>query len=91
MSFASKRRVPTEQTTTTHAVALRSFARPPMFLQIATKFASVGSVILPRIKPLRQLHRRGVVKKLHEITAPDERTPVAVEIIGQVDVTKLKQ
>ena len=43
------------------------------------------------VKPLRQLRRRGVVERLREITAPDGRTPTAVEIIGQVDVTKLKQ
>jgi hypothetical protein len=43
------------------------------------------------VKPLRRLQRRGVVERLQEITAPDERTPIAVEIIGQVDVTKLKQ
>jgi hypothetical protein len=40
------------------------------------------------VKPLRQLQRRGVVKKLQEVTAPYERTPIAVEIIGQVDLTK---
>jgi len=43
------------------------------------------------VKPLRQLHRRGVVEKLQEITATDERTPIAVEIIGQVDITKVGQ
>jgi hypothetical protein len=31
------------------------------------------------------------VEKLQEITAPDERTPVAVEIIGQVNFSELKQ
>jgi len=41
------------------------------------------------IKPLRRLQRRGVVEKLQEITASDERTLIAVEIIGQVDPTKL--
>ena len=40
------------------------------------------------VKPLRQLQRRGVVERLQEITASDERIPVAVEIIGQVDFTK---
>lgn len=40
------------------------------------------------VKPLRRLQRRGVVEKLQEITAPDGRTPVAVEIIGRVDLTK---
>jgi len=43
------------------------------------------------VKPLRRLQRRGVVEKLQEISAPDERTLVAVEIIGQVDLTKAKQ
>jgi hypothetical protein len=43
------------------------------------------------VKPLRQLQRRGVVEKLQEITAPDERTPVAVEIIGQVNFSKLSK
>jgi hypothetical protein len=40
------------------------------------------------VKPLRQLQRRGVVEKLQEITATDERTPIAVEIVGRVDLTK---
>jgi hypothetical protein len=40
------------------------------------------------VKPLRRLQRRGVVEKLQEITATDDRAPIAVEIIGQVDLTK---
>jgi len=40
------------------------------------------------VKPLRQLQRRGVVENLQEITAADDKTPIAVEIIGQVDLTK---
>ena len=40
------------------------------------------------IKPLRRLQRRGVVERLQEITASDDRTPIAVDIIGQVDFTK---
>jgi hypothetical protein len=40
------------------------------------------------VKPLRRLQRRGVVENLHEITATDEGTPIAVEIIGEVDLTK---
>jgi hypothetical protein len=40
------------------------------------------------IKPLRLLQRRGVVEKLREMTALEDRTPTAVEIIGQVDLTK---
>ena len=40
------------------------------------------------VKPLRRLQRRGVVERLQEITASDDRTPIAVEIIGQVDFTK---
>jgi hypothetical protein len=43
------------------------------------------------IKPLRQLQRRGVVENLQEITATDDETPVAVEITGQVDLTKLSK
>ena len=43
------------------------------------------------VEPLRRLKRRGVVEKLQEISAPDERTPIAVEIIGQVDVTKVSK
>ncbi|PYM02269.1 MAG: hypothetical protein DMF19_03805 [Verrucomicrobia bacterium] len=37
------------------------------------------------VKPLRRLQRRGIVERLQEITATDDRTPIAVEIIGQVD------
>jgi hypothetical protein len=40
------------------------------------------------VKPLRRLQRRGVVERLQEITEADNRTPIAVEIIGQVDLTK---
>ena len=40
------------------------------------------------VRPLRQLQRRGVVEKLQEITPADDRTPIAVEIIGQVNLTK---
>jgi len=40
------------------------------------------------VKPLRQLQRRGVVENLQEITAADDKTPIAVQIIGQVDLTK---
>jgi hypothetical protein len=43
------------------------------------------------VKPLRQLQRRGVVERLHEITATDDRTPFAVEIIGQVDLNKVSE
>jgi hypothetical protein len=43
------------------------------------------------VNPLRQLQRRGVVERLQEITGPDDRTPIAVEIIGQVDLTKLRE
>jgi hypothetical protein len=43
------------------------------------------------VKPLRRLQRRGVVERLREITATDDRTPTAVEIIGQVDRTKLSK
>ena len=40
------------------------------------------------VRPLRQLQRQGVVEKLREITAADDKTPIAVEIIGQVDLSK---
>ena len=40
------------------------------------------------VKPLRQLQRAGVVAKLQEITPTDDKTPIAVEIIGQVNLTK---
>ena len=40
------------------------------------------------VRPLRQLQRRGVVEKLREITPTDDKTPIAVEIIGQVNLTK---
>jgi hypothetical protein len=40
------------------------------------------------VKPLRRLQRRGVVKTLQEITATDDKTLTAVEIVGQVDLTK---
>ena len=43
------------------------------------------------VKPLRRLQRRGVVETLQEITATDDRTPIAVEIIGQVDLTKVNK
>ena len=43
------------------------------------------------VKPLRQLQRRGVVEKLQEITPADDKTPTAVEIIGQVDVSEVSK
>ena len=43
------------------------------------------------VKPLRRLQRRGVVERVQEITASDDRTPIAVEIIGQVDLTKARK
>jgi hypothetical protein len=30
------------------------------------------------------------VEKLHEVTATDDRTPIGVEITGQVDLTRVK-
>jgi hypothetical protein len=38
------------------------------------------------VKPLRQLQRLGVLEKLEEITASGDRTPIAVEITGQVNL-----
>jgi hypothetical protein len=43
------------------------------------------------VQPLRRLQRRGVVETLQEITATNDRTPIAVEIIGQVDLTKVSK
>jgi hypothetical protein len=43
------------------------------------------------VKPLRRLQRRDVVERLREVTATDDRTPIAVEIIGQIDRTKLSK
>jgi len=43
------------------------------------------------VKPLRRLQRRGVVEKLQEITATADGPPIAVEIIGQIDLTKLSK
>ena len=38
------------------------------------------------VKPLRQLQRRGVVQIVQEITAADDKRPIAVEIAGEVDL-----
>ena len=43
------------------------------------------------VQPLRRLQRQGVVEKVQEITATDDRTPIAVEIIGQVDLAKVSK
>ena len=43
------------------------------------------------VQPLRRLHCQGVVEKLQEITAADDRIPIAVEIMGQVDLTKVSK
>ena len=43
------------------------------------------------VRPLRRLQRRGVVETVQEIIATDDRTPIAVEIIGQVDLTKVSK
>jgi hypothetical protein len=43
------------------------------------------------VKPLRRLQRRGVVERLQEITATDDKTPITVEIIGEVDLTKVSK
>jgi hypothetical protein len=42
------------------------------------------------VQPLRQLQCRGVVEKVQEITETDDKTPIAVEIIGQVDLTRVR-
>src|SRR5438309_5798763 len=41
------------------------------------------------VQPLRRLQRQGVVERVQEITATDDRTLIAVEIIGKVDLTKV--
>jgi len=43
------------------------------------------------VQPLRRLQRRGVLEKLQEITATDDRTPIAVEIMGHVDLSKVSK
>ena len=43
------------------------------------------------VRPLRRLQRRGVVEKLQEITATADEATIAVEIIGQVDLTKVSE
>jgi hypothetical protein len=43
------------------------------------------------VKPLRRLQRRGVVEKLRELGASGDKIPTAVEIIGQVDVSKVSK
>ena len=43
------------------------------------------------VQPLRRLHCQGVVETLQEITATDDKIPIAVEIIGQVDLTKVSE
>jgi len=43
------------------------------------------------VQPLRRLQRQGVVEKVQEITSTDDRTPIAVEIIGQVDLAKVSK
>ena len=43
------------------------------------------------VNPLRQLQRRGVVERLQEITGPNDRTPIAMEIIGQINLTKVSK
>ena len=43
------------------------------------------------VRPLRRLQRRGVAEKLRELGASDDKIPTAVEIIGQVDVSKVSK
>jgi len=40
---------------------------------------------------LRRLQRRGVVERVQEIIATDDRIPIAMEIIGQVDLSKVSK
>jgi hypothetical protein len=41
------------------------------------------------VQPLRRLQRQGVVETVQEITATDNRTPIAVEITGHIDLSKV--
>ena len=43
------------------------------------------------VHPLRRLHGQGVVETLQEITATDDKIPIAVEIISKVDLTKVSK
>ena len=43
------------------------------------------------VKPLRRLQRRDVIETLQEVTAADGKTPIAVEIIGQIDLSKVSK
>ena len=61
------------------------------FWQSNPSVETVDAFYVRVVKPLRQLQRRGVVEKVQEITAADDRTPIAVEIIGQVDLTKVRK
>lgn len=40
------------------------------------------------VEPLRELHRQGIVEMLEEITTSGDETPIAVEIVGQIDLAK---
>jgi hypothetical protein len=61
------------------------------FWQSNSSAENAHAFCLRAVKPLRRLQRGGVVERLQEITATDDRIPIAVEIIGQVDLTKLSK
>ena len=58
------------------------------FWQSNLSFENAHAFYVRVVKPLRRLQRRGVVESLREIPATDDKNPIAVEIIGQVDLTK---
>jgi Mn-dependent DtxR family transcriptional regulator len=61
------------------------------FWQSNTSSENVRTFYVQVVEPLRRLQHRGVVEKLQEITATDDGTHIAVEIIGQVDLTKVSK
>jgi hypothetical protein len=61
------------------------------FWQSNPSVADAHTFYVRVVKPLRRLQRRGVVERVQEIIATDDRTPIAVEIIGQVDLTKVSK
>ena len=61
------------------------------FWQSSTSAESAYTFYVRVVKPLRRLQRRGVVERVQEIIATDDRIPIAMEIIGQVDLSKVSK
>jgi hypothetical protein len=61
------------------------------FWQSKSAAADAHAFYLQVVKPLRRLQRWGVVEKVQEVPAPDEGTPIAVEIVGRVDLTNVSK